>query len=363
MTKQALPYHLIITVGTSLLGNLKRAGVAADSAADLPAMLAQVLQWDPAQREAGAELNSSMQLLQQGKIHPQASLHLCVSDTPSGQWVGQLLQAVFEQRDYQVSLKTIEGLQDSDPVRFSNQGLRNLVRLCGEIIQAAGGSQFVALNATGGYKAQIAVAALVGSALQIPVYYKHEMFDQIIGFPPLPVSLDDQLVKRNLAYLEAIENTESQNAPAEPALLALIDQVEIEGQPLYALSPMGQICLTAYRQRHPAPLVLPPAAAAKDRKDPSFRDDHYPKGFHDFVNKIWRESAYITHCSSKSYDKQKGIRHGHFYIQPHDPELIIGEYLDANQFGSRFRILTTATSPAERQAILQDLRQRYGPEA
>src|SRR5437773_1205753 len=53
-----------------------------------------------------------------------------------------------------------------------------------------------ALNATGGYKAQIAVAVLLGQALGVPVYYKHELFSEIIAFPPLPVALDFEVWMR-----------------------------------------------------------------------------------------------------------------------------------------------------------------------
>jgi len=37
----------------------------------------------------------------------------------------------------------------------------------------------VAINATGGYKAQIATTALIGIALDIAVYYKHERFNEM----------------------------------------------------------------------------------------------------------------------------------------------------------------------------------------
>ncbi|MGI5862875.1 MAG: putative CRISPR-associated protein [Myxococcales bacterium] len=70
-------------------------------------------------------------------------------------------------------------------------GLRNLVRAIGKIARDAGGPEWVAINATGGYKAQIAVAVLIGQALGSPVFYKHERFEsEVIAFPPMPVSFD-----------------------------------------------------------------------------------------------------------------------------------------------------------------------------
>lgn len=48
----------------------------------------------------------------------------------------------------------------------------------------------VFIDATGGYKAQIAIAVMFGQALGVDVIYKHESFGNIIDFPPMPVSLD-----------------------------------------------------------------------------------------------------------------------------------------------------------------------------
>ena len=39
-------------------------------------------------------------------------------------------------------------------------------------------------------KAQIAIVGAHGPGLGVPVYYKHELFDEIIAFPPMPVAFD-----------------------------------------------------------------------------------------------------------------------------------------------------------------------------
>src|SRR5439155_4048736 len=83
----------------------------------------------------------------------------------------------------------VPDLQDRDPRLFRTRGLRNLAReICAVIRQRS--AVACAIDATGGYKAQIAIAVLLGQALGVPVYYKHEHFSEIIAFPPLPVAFD-----------------------------------------------------------------------------------------------------------------------------------------------------------------------------
>lgn len=352
------PYHLIITVGTSLAGNLRQVPELAEALRqqDTHVISTFLSKHQPTERICGAELNSTFQLFEQQQIQSDSNLYLCVSDTQAGQWIGAVLKGFLQDQGLNVSLYTIEGLQDQDPQRFSREGLRNLIRLCGKIIQQAGGPEYVALNATGGYKAQIAVAALLGSAMGIPVFYKHEQFDSVIGFPPMPVSMDDKLIEKHLGYMLAAEAEALPQAPAEEALLAFLDEERLDGTSLYALSPLGQICLTSYEQRYPLATILPPPA---EKKAPRLRDDHYPKGFEAFVQKVWQECPYIQQCVSLPYDRQGAIRDRHFYTSLANSEDIIGEYRDKDGFGGRFLILTTASSPRQRQAVVRDLSRRY----
>src|SRR5438093_1489422 len=82
--------------------------------------------------------------------------------------------------------------------------VRNLAKAVCQIIRDHGASS-CAINATGGYKAQIAIAVLMGQALGVPVYYKHERFDEIIAFPPMPVALDFEVWMRLSGLLFALE--------------------------------------------------------------------------------------------------------------------------------------------------------------
>ena len=197
------PHTLLCTIGTSLLyPNLSnlikekqtdpvRAALAqAYSDKNWSEVAAQLRKIGPTERLCGAEINSVTDILAQ-QVVAKGYLHLFHSETDDGKAIAQILQAYFTQDRWRVTIHCVEGLRDDDPDLFRTQGLRNLAKLFGERVRESR-QNFIpcAINATGGYKAQIAIAVLMGQALDIPVYYKHERFDAIIPFPPMPVALD-----------------------------------------------------------------------------------------------------------------------------------------------------------------------------
>lgn len=221
--------------------------------------------------------------------------YLFVSDTEAGKHTGEVLTAYFESCKDKLGLQNvkyccIKNLQDKCPRDFRTLGLRNLVREVGKVVQSVGDPSLVAIDATGGYKAQIAVAALIGVALDIDVYYRHDKFGEIISFPPLPVTLDYGLIGRHGRLLHAFENgeilAEDEIGSIDEELQVLLDQEEIDGKTYWALSPIGEIILTGFRLRYPRPVNLPDASK-EERKEPTFPDHHYPKGFKDYVKNIW----------------------------------------------------------------------------
>jgi hypothetical protein len=75
--------------------------------------------------------------------------------------------------------RRIEGFCYTDPSVFP-RGLRRLVRLLAEEIHLARAEGDVAIAATRGFKAEIAVANLVVALLGAPVYYIYEQFQELI---------------------------------------------------------------------------------------------------------------------------------------------------------------------------------------
>lgn len=360
---------VISTVGTSLFNNLNnlkedeatRDLLRAYRNSDWGQVTAQLKRRKPSDRICGAEINSLHDLIERKEsgnmLH---SLHFAVSDTEQGYSVGEILRLYFSDR-YHTQVHTIEDLQDKIPSRFRTYGLRNLARKIGEIIRNAGDPKFVGINATGGYKAQIAIAVLIGQALNVDVFYKHELFSEIISFPPMPISFDYDLLGREAGLLTFLEEGKEVELPPDQvdhALRAILEEVEVEGKTLWALAPIGQIYLEGFRHRHPVEKTLPLPASQKT--EPTFRDDHFPDGFKGYVKKVWKETPCITGCHSLDYSGQRGIRDRTFYIR-FDGQ-IVGEYVDSNSFGARFAVNTTATSSAQKTAVVLDLLDRYGNE-
>ena len=399
MPKQK-PHTLISTVGTSLLDNLRNPCRLPEKPSDAEEnneskgpegldwstveklkrhynlgewkALGRCLAEVPAHfRLCGAEINSIHSLAQKDWLEMREIVFL-VSDTNEGRITGEILVTYFESRKDDLRLQNaryvcIDGLQDERPWEFRTVGLRNLVREIGKIVRDVGSPAYVAIDATGGYKAQIAVAALIGVAMDIDVYYRHERFDDIISFPPLPVALDYSLIGKYGNVIHAFEKepllTEDQIGPIDEELEVLLEREVIDGETCWALSPIGEIYVTGYRLLYPRPVSLRDATL-EERQPPKFQDHHYPKNFQQFVTKVWEEVPWITRCVPVDYSKQKGIRKTGFHLREESLDnkvswSIIGEYVDDSGFGARFKVLTTTDRYDDLVWAVDQLNQKF----
>ncbi len=241
--------------------------------------------------------------------------------------------------------------------RFKIKGIRNLERVMGEIIQPFGENQ-VAIDVTEGYKAQIAVAVLVGKAMNIPVYYKHERFSEIIDFPPLPILLDYDILGNNAGLLTEFERDKTFSQyelhELDDKLRVFLTEVEVEDEVLYELNAIGQLYLTSFRLRYPKGINLV-LATEEERKEPTFGNDHhYPKNFKGFVNKVWQENNWIKTCYTIPYSGQQQIKGINFDVkQINENYCLVGDYKEKD-FGARFVIrLTDESRPSLNYAAIQ----------
>lgn len=221
------------------------------------------------ERLCGAEVNSLASLIANDYAPANCGIYFFHSDTPDGKNIADVLVRLYAARGHSpVAAVPVPDLQDQDPKRFRTKGLRNLAKLlCGKVREHS--AEACAINATGGYKAQIAVAVLLGQALGIPVYYMHERFSEIIAFPPMPVALDFEVWMRMSGALtvlerEAVPKAEFADEWDEKAE-SLVDATDIDGVEYLELSATGQIFHETFRQRFRTDrdAVLPPPAVAK----------------------------------------------------------------------------------------------------
>ena len=364
------PAHTVIcTVGTSLFRpNL--AGLRADdpepnrqalarayAAGDWEAVAAGLGTHGPTDRLCGAEINSLASLVAKGYAAADANLVFCHSDTADGQAIGRILEVYFRRAGHSsVQARTITDLQDRDARLFRTRGLRNLAKEVCKVIRDYGAAS-CAINATGGYKAQIAVAVLMGQSLGVPVYYKHELFDEIISFPPMPVALDFEAWMRLSGLLFALQAAlqpadlvEDYPGDAE-TLESLVDRETVDGVDYLELSPTGQIFHETFRERFRTTRdqVLPPAVPTGQKKPPHVEDSghmHAVRGLKAFLEAVTAGVPQVVRCSTfwSHPDLPQPAR---FWV---GAEGVEGQFSDGKAL-VKFRVETRATTPGQMAAV------------
>jgi putative CRISPR-associated protein (TIGR02619 family) len=364
------PAHTVIcTVGTSLFRpNL--AGLRADdpepnrqalarayAAGDWEAVAAGLGTHGPTDRLCGAEINSLASLVAKGYAAADANLVFCHSDTADGQAIGRILEVYFRRAGHtSVQARTITDLQDRDPRLFRTRGLRNLAREVCKVIRDYGAAS-CAINATGGYKAQIAIAVLMGQALGVPVYYKHELFDEIIAFPPMPVALDFEAWMRLSglllvlqADLQPADLVEDYPDDAE-TLESLVDRETVDGVDYLELSPTGQIFHETFRERFRTTRdqVLPPPVPTGQKKPPHVEDSghmHAVRGLKAFLEAVTAGVPQVVRCTT-SWSHPDLPRPARFWV---GAEGVEGQFSDGKAL-VKFRVETSATTPGQMASV------------
>ena len=143
-------------------------------------------------------------------------------------------------------------------------------------------------------------------------------------------------------------------------LRVFLTEIEVDGESLFELNAIGQLYITSFRLRYPKIVRLKSIAEA-ERKRPTFRDDHYPIGFKEFVNKVWKENKWIKTCWSLPYHGQASIKGIGFSVKTTDDDkkIIIGTYQDRNNFGARFQIVLSDESIESLNWAVDQLNMKY----
>ena len=312
-------YTLICTVGTSLFyPNLSRlardhtdrtcrALALAYEAKDWPQVSAELHRLEPSEPICGAEINSVEDLLNNSYVE-KGNLHLLFSDTLDGKAIAEVLKNYFDVCGWQVDIHRINDLRDDNPKIFRTRGLRNLAKEFGKRVRESG-IDFCAINATGGYKAQIAIAVLMGQAMGIPVYYKHERFDAVIPFPPMPIALDFSLWQKAsgmfmvLSRPDACEPVKRFSEDWDERFEPLVNRETIDGEQYLELSATGEIFHETFRTRFRQLEYtgLPRDATAVEKKNPSLGNHGYGKALvaiKRHLMTLTEEKPYVRYCHS-----------------------------------------------------------------
>lgn len=299
--------YILSTVGTSLLGNLKREGdFDINDPSSKQKALARLMSVDIDDRLCGAEINSLASLIknysqQKTKFDPPCKFTFLVSDTDAGNWTGELLKSYFEDnhkwREVEsVNYEIIEGLTDKNPTEFKTKGLRNLVQLASKHLKdAVKKYDHRIINATGGYKAQISFAGLIGQVLGIPVVYMFENFTSYIEMPPIPVDFTYDLWLEHYTFFNRMgqEDTLSWDEVSkwgiDSRIRDLLEMVEVDGEKYVSLSPILTLMHEGFLLRWPRELERPPSSAVPQKERLQLKVEemsHAPRRSEDIARKV-----------------------------------------------------------------------------
>lgn len=302
------PEALICTVGTSMFAAAPalRELPVEDAARRLAAMMR------PA--EGGAEHESLAWLLRHPDRLEPTALHLIASDTDAGEQAARVLEARFVKDFVHVSRERCVDLREDAPHLFAARGLRRLVNTLVEQVQRfrKQGLQ-PAIDATGGYKPQIAYATLVGQIMQVPVYYRHQAFPEVMTLQPLPVSVDVQVWFDHLWFFDRLRRDFGKPADIpkdDPRIAPLIHREDR----LVMLSPLGELMAAAVdRLFETSPeAVLPPASPlTPEAKKMTFEDGNAGRhrGLREFCERLARV-PYVVRMATYYYNPDLPKRSG-----------------------------------------------------
>lgn len=347
---------LVCTVGTSMLTNTENRPVSGD----VDQLSKNILALEPGNRACGAEINSCHSMISAGVARDDCTMVFIHSATPEGRRVAEVLKRIFTARDHPVEIVEVPGLQDENPEQFRTVGLRNLANTICDVLRRNGTTQ-CAINATGGYKAQIAVAVLIGQSFQVPVYYLHEKFASIISLPPMPVAPDLDLWNRHrdlfcrLAYHNEL-GTDTMAYKHDPELDGLVEIVEVDGRQYVALTATGVAFHEAVKSRPEfAAGHLPRAATPEEKKPPKMKQGEAHAAKHwtaveGYLEKLTSEVPQVRQCVMRYFNPDLPGKK-EFWLSG---DQIEGSYSDGT-YTVRFEVQTTAELPEERKAVVAAL--------
>ncbi|MBF0259995.1 MAG: putative CRISPR-associated protein [Desulfamplus sp.] len=371
---------LVSTAGTSIIGNinsmlknqadcenehLKKYFASKDSS--------KIAQWlcqlDDTDRHCGAEINSVAGIISQRLLHERFLHFILASDTENGEFVGTVLKHYYSDssnknsRFQNTKLHRVEGLTSDDAKRFKNEGLKNLVRIIVSIVREYGAKR-VLINATGGYKAQISFAGMIGQALAIPVCYMFEGFNEVITLPPQPLSFDFEFWLRYydiFCELDSMMELEKKWIMPDDRFDALVDHNEIDGKYLYDLTPTGLLFHETFRSRFRARKELLPVNSGVPAKEREIKyedkNENKHKGLKQYLEKVVKTpfvSGIYLYYYNRDLEKKNIFRR----TSSDSISDIDGWYSNDGAI-TKFTVKTTAKTLQERDAAIVWLNENY----
>ena len=198
---------IISTVGISLLTNYLRSKGIRELDVD-SIDKSEVLKFiDSEPHAASAETNSLLKIIdelnKEGITTKDLYFIFLVSETKEGEFCAEILSKYFSDKMNIPSFTVeIEGLR-YDEKAFVYKGLMKLLEEVVRIVREHKGKRII-INATGGFKAEIAYLTIIGALLGLEIYYIHEKFREIVKLPRLPIKIDEKKLEEFLKIVNLI---------------------------------------------------------------------------------------------------------------------------------------------------------------
>jgi putative CRISPR-associated protein (TIGR02619 family) len=153
------------------------------------------------------QLSAEIHSLARMPLTTEDTVVLLASETADGLVCAQAVARYLQARGFAAVVETVEGLQVLDPGLFAKKAVVNYLKIVLRYIDNHGAVNCV-LNPTGGFKALVPYAVLLGMIRKVECRYIFEFSTQLISFPPLPVDFSHAGLESIKAVLELI-NRES----------------------------------------------------------------------------------------------------------------------------------------------------------
>lgn len=274
---------IITTTGTSLLTNTARA-LKKNNAEVTDDELRHYFE-EVGPEKASAETNSLPKI-----ATPDDGVVMLYTATPEGERCAKQIESYLKGKNWRnLRLRELELKQNE--AQFERKGLRNLVdTIIDEINQAQRQGDEVIINATGGFKAEIAYTTMVGMIFQVPVKYIYQEFQNPVTFPALPITWNLDLLIAYDHFFNWLDGEPRSQSEVEQRMKAISPDDRDRIQQLLSppdadqyiyLSPAGDILWKRLRQVREVVVEEPPASEREvsQKLSTSLQDTkhHYPK--------------------------------------------------------------------------------------
>jgi len=192
-----------------------------------------------------AETNS----LNKGRISDNDYVYFICGENPEGMLCAGILNDLYKE-SHLCEMVPVKGLTPQAEA-FRRHGMRCLIDEIVRVIERHDGNAVI--HATGGFKAQIAIATLIGILFRLKVLYLYESFDEVVSLPEIPLGFNYEALFASrgefFQLLDAKDFTMSDEIYARLSESLKHCFYKDDVQKKYNLTPLGRAMFNAFERQ------------------------------------------------------------------------------------------------------------------